>query len=889
MKFSSIAFGVAMALSTPTIFANQIEADNVFLDSSTLKNNLEGSLAGSIKFAQTHTIDPVDNSAQEMPHLISTRDTLVMLIPQQQVSTVTMQAFDKQGQRLGSLQMRSPDQLPAADRPVNAPNPNIIYSDRAWSQVLPADWIQPGLTLTFSADNNQSGRLAHIDIGGESQVVLQNIRIGMLTPPGPLANNPMEQQSENMAKDYFQKIPVSQLIVGNYTPLHLEEVVLSSGKKYLTRSDNEGNVYSGDLREDIGKHLISIGINNANFGINSSVGYQGTQPGLFHLVTVHQSWGNYTNGRVQHGLSGGGGMATLYNTTGNEFSHELGHTYGMGHYPGGGRGYIHSPHSGWGWDSFQNRFIANFYWNRTGITSAAESGEDYVVPPFKGIHKFNRDTMGGGEHSSPLSQYTLHTGYTQKRIQQQLERTGVINPLSSTGYSIWDSNKQEMVEASGNQRRKPVEYGVPVTTLIGYYDPKAEMESYVYPALHGSYGYVYQPQAPVAGECWADVSYRGHETERFALLGVRQNASYMNKFHINVPTSKHPQSIRISCPQQDISAIYNHWKLQKLNTPRYHYWSGDRDAALGSVFIYPGNPDRYYRLKAKPYGYYPGAGQSNHHWQYITDDTALNSEFRQELSHFPHNYYGEREVAQRHIDAASVAPMPAAVVGHLFEKETSAPPVADAGENFTVTGTTDFTRNYPLNGSGSRNAISYRWTVEEGNGDFFFKKEHTNEWTNYSDMESPQALVPAHKFGHAVFLLTVTGRDGTTSQSRVRMTVNPPVQHTDRDYLNGLNLNISITPLENMARVTAQITAGTNSPNTPHYYWSLPTGAQPAAQNMPQHSFTIARTERQRRVPVTVRIVSGLEARELHQMITIPAKGPVAPGGGVGTPPIMKP
>lgn len=48
----------------------------------------------------------------------------------------------------------------------------------------------------------------------------------------------------------------------------------------------------------------------------------------------------------------------------------------------------------------------------------------------------------------------------------------MISENSSTGYLMWDETKKAMVEKAGEWRRKPVEFGVPVTTLVGYYDPQ---------------------------------------------------------------------------------------------------------------------------------------------------------------------------------------------------------------------------------------------------------------------------------------------------------------------------------------------------------------------------------------------------------------------------------
>lgn len=548
---------------------------NVFLDTKILKNNLTGLLSGAIKFSQTHTIDPTGNNTQEMPRLVSTRDTLVMFFPSDTLKSVKVQGKDKSGKSLGQLNMNPPDKLPKADRPQNAPNPECIYHDNAWSCILPANWIQPGLKLIFTSDMGKSGALNSIDIGGETQVILQNIRIGMLTAPGPLSNNPLEKDSQLLAEDYFQKIPVSELIVGNYEPLHLKEIVLSTGVKYTEKSKDEGGVYSGDLRENIAKALVSMSIDNANYGVNCSKGGFGWQAFLAQMITVHQSWGKYQNGIIQHGLSGGNGMATIYDTVGNEFSHEIGHNYNMGHWPGGGKWSIHNTYSGWGWDRRLNRFIANFFWDRNGDEVETEGGYYHRTPPFLGVYKFNRDTMGGGHPSSQFSAYTLHTGYTQKRIQQWLEKKSVMTPSSETGYLIWDEDSKKMVAKSGELVRKIDKFGVPVVTLMGFYDPEKKLKSYIYPALHGSYGYTYKAEALKSNEFWATVTYKDGSSDKFGLENHRLNNGHMNQFHFNIPEIKEPVLIEIfSNDNQRIASR----DIEKAKTQPMHF------AKVGKIF-----------------------------------------------------------------------------------------------------------------------------------------------------------------------------------------------------------------------------------------------------------------------------------------------------------------
>ena len=233
-------------------------------------------------------------------------------------------------------------------------------------------------------------------------------------------------------------------------------------------SADVGGMYDGDMRERIGKELISRGINLANYGIHSIGGLSKTYPYTVAQITAHNQRGNYKNGVVQHGLSGGAGMVTVKNSLGNEFSHEVGHNFKVGHYPNGFKGSVHRSSeffgSTWGWDSVRNIFLPNFDRvqgkNRGKKTCIYEDkyGSENQCPnkqclykecqkPFFG-HQFSKDAMAGAGWSSypSVNSYTLHTPYTLMRIQQFLEGKAVFDPTSSTGMRIWNNDCECMKE-----------------------------------------------------------------------------------------------------------------------------------------------------------------------------------------------------------------------------------------------------------------------------------------------------------------------------------------------------------------------------------------------------------------------------------------------------------
>ena len=517
-----------------------------FMDEAFERVDVSGTLLGTVQFAQSHTIDPAGNSAKEMPTLVTQREALVMFTPisaMQNVNAVSVTAL-MNNTLLGELVMSSPDQFPASDQIKVDDRPNVVYSTRAWSVKLPWNWLKNGLSLQFKTSDGRIGTLAanKIEFSGASEVVLQNIRIGMLTDPPENNDNLMERDTGNFAIDYFQKIPISRLTIGQYLPVKFPTVVMSNGTIYTQSSAIEGDVYGGDMREDIGKSLVSTGINLANYGISSSQGGAQENLGYFREVAIHQSIGVYTNGIQSHGLSGGGGIATLWSVNGNEFSHELGHNWDLGHYPGGSAGSVHFQNSGWGYNGYLNRMIGNVDWRNPPNDVTID---EVVTPPFKKFYTFGLDAMAGGEPMGSLSSLTHHTGYSAKLIQSSLVNTPVLRKNNATGYAIWNDNRKLMVDYKSIQAN-PAQFGVPVVTLVGYYDPLGELPSTIYPALYGNFGNVYKSTTIKNSDCHLDVMTKVG-VKSIKLLNTRVNADVMNKIHVNIASNTLPTRAEVFC------------------------------------------------------------------------------------------------------------------------------------------------------------------------------------------------------------------------------------------------------------------------------------------------------------------------------------------------------
>ncbi|NEQ39784.1 MAG: hypothetical protein F6K40_27460 [Okeania sp. SIO3I5] len=451
----------------------------------------------------------------------------------------------------------------------------IAYISKTFSSILPASIIEPGLQLSFKSGNKES-EVTNLNIGAPNELIIHTIDLGMLTSP---RDEFSFQKDPELHRQYFQQLPISSLTVSEYEPQYFTEVMLPNGDLLTDFDPSQGGVYDGTMRQKIAKILVSHGIDNANYGINSSGGgSERWHPFSSAQFTAHNAVGKYVNGVQVHGLSGGNGMVTLESSIGNEFSHELGHNFGLGHYPGGFNGAIDRPadqvNSTWGWDADHNFFIPNF---EKIITNKEQCYESECTLPFVG-HRFGKGAMSGG---APLytvqNGYTLHTPYELNKIQNFSESKAVFSPDSPTGFSKWDANSKQMspwknmvnndlMTASNSQvERKPYKQGVPIATIVGYYDPNKQLSSYIYPALHGSFGAVYEDNF-TDSTCKLNVFTRNSGTKVFNLHTRRLDQGYMNKIHVNIEEALKPYSANVSCDGNILASIELNEPQQELNT-----------------------------------------------------------------------------------------------------------------------------------------------------------------------------------------------------------------------------------------------------------------------------------------------------------------------------------
>ena len=432
----------------------------------------------------------------------------------------------------------------------------------------------------------KAGDLNNIKIGAPNELLINTIDLGFLTP---YRNQFTFQQKPEYQSQYLQQIPASRLIVNQYEPITFEKMVLRDGTVYTmeTGSNDDGSYHGGDLRA-VGRDMMTIGINSANYGAHSSSSedYYGNSPFACTQLTANNMRGKYKNGIKTHGGMGGGGLVDVESSIGNEFSHECGHSYGMMHYPAtDGLQSLHrpadKPGSTWGWDSIKNVFIPNFEKRETGEETCHVCDENYIKEicedaeknksvenkkcqaPFEKLYSFGKDAMAGGKpFYTQTNQYTMHTPYSSYRIQNWFESQAVFDGTSKTGMRKWVPECNCMAEWSmewtkGYKKypnkffaRQPKWQGVAVATLLGFYDPLGSMESYIYPALHSAYGNVFEQSSQdeiAKSRCIATITNKKGNYKKYVLNGERPGDKLMNKIHINVEESFQPTNITIHC------------------------------------------------------------------------------------------------------------------------------------------------------------------------------------------------------------------------------------------------------------------------------------------------------------------------------------------------------
>lgn len=510
-----------------------------FVDDAEITNDLTGSMRGMVRLGQSHLVQPNGNLAARKPRITANRETLAVFIPMPGANhrSVAVTATNRAGVAVGTLPMADPSLAPRTDR-VDPSSTDVRYARVMWTARIPAEWVSVGMSLSFAADG-QAGTVA-VDVAHESNLLLDTITVGSLTPP-PTA--PHFGTDPTLLADYLNTMPLSSISTANYADVLLAEVALPNGTHYTTASADTGDAYVGDLRENA-KDLYVYGVHNAAYGVVATVAGSHNRTYNTNRLVLQYSAGNYANGVQVHGMSGGNGGVNLLGDTGNELSHEIGHVFGLGHYPGTPADWRHSDASAWGWDRESNTLRPNFAWS--DVYSPVTAQGETEVPRLAGTYQFDADSMAGGNPiTHPLSSYTHFTDYSAYLMQLNIEARA--EPRPELGYQLgrFDYATASWVAVSGAP--KPATFGEPVVTLLAQYDPTNQLTGLIYPPAAASRGLTFAPVVKATDTCWADVAFADGTTERRSLPGTRLSSTVMNKVHFNVLAARRPTGLTIGC------------------------------------------------------------------------------------------------------------------------------------------------------------------------------------------------------------------------------------------------------------------------------------------------------------------------------------------------------
>ena len=470
--------------------------------------------------------------------------------------------------------MMPPINMPKSDYNNNGSKKDITYSKRSWSVQLPYYTVKPDMQLEFTAETKSgielNGTLLSDDIEFAAPIegAFLFIRLGMLTDnlEGIKGRyHDMITDTAHAMQEYFQTVPFAQLSAGIYEDRILKKVILDNGTIYENKSSFAGaDYYSGDMRESVAKAQVSVGIDLANKGVIDSALNQIHEitHDMFYF-TVHHAIGRYTDDNgdakdVIHGLSGGNGIGTLVDSSGNEFSHEVGHGYGMGHYPNSNEsadGSIHGYSTSWGYDAYKNRMRANVAWNSN---PDSYTFYNHYITPFQDTYGWNKDSMAGGWADSSISRYTHNTARSTRQIQKNIEgRYFLSDSKNNNGeyyYLGWDKSAREYKQATEanfiNKRINPTEKGVPVITILGGYDPQSPYNAVLYPYFRANWGNVFasifKDSLPADAVNYLEITYYGTKPAQYVVLNnSRYSGSIINKLHFNIAESDKPKTISL--------------------------------------------------------------------------------------------------------------------------------------------------------------------------------------------------------------------------------------------------------------------------------------------------------------------------------------------------------
>ncbi len=472
---------------------------------------------GEVEFAQTHVIR--SDEERWAPPLIEHRSALFLFTPNDPIESAidARISASRDGELVGVLRLQSPEALPTPLEQDLTTVPLDPWSDRAWSVMLPWQWVQEGTQLTIGIDTGDSV-MTHehtlAELGAPQRFTLSRSKMVLF---GDADYPTTTERAERIGQDFFASVPVSSMRWVDSAPWRLDEIVVrAEGGPVLVRSEGERLATTSDPdRWHILKHQFAIAMSLANTGRGLAKTSGGDSSPYSFGTSVGSGWvrnddGTYSDlDNAPYAAGWTGWTAMWLGECANVFIHEIGHSFTLAHftdgtgaawgigdeYPEDGTNLASHP---WGFDSTRTRFRT---WYRVN--------SDGPVMTETGDWQGKRDPMNGGESATSASCFPQFTAYHAWQIQDWSQSRPTIETVDGTpGIYAWDPESRIMVETSpvepGSMR--PIAVDVPTITVIGTLAHRPE-SSRVYPPIHWASGNAFAFVSPDDGS--TDAHYDG--------------------------------------------------------------------------------------------------------------------------------------------------------------------------------------------------------------------------------------------------------------------------------------------------------------------------------------------------------------------------------------------
>jgi hypothetical protein len=429
---------------TPTIENNKINNEQPQQNKRSMSPPL-------IMVAQTHLI-PTNglrwNETKINPELTisSNRETLVTVqFNEKNINNPRLQAWSNT-ELSATIQLNPPEQTPATE------GGDLPPAENMWHAHIPAELVQPGLSLSVISENYTSTPNQEIITGPETEITINILPILLFGATESNTGKKFEEErtlslNENLMQEAAAGLPVTRAIFKNHPAKYFSSDFLiippkngiAASVAYST-SDVEGTGVIDTVNHIVSALHKSSGDENLNVVTYGSI-----------LALNNSKIGNNKLEWIGRGVSYTGSGAATSGNGGSKYGflwHEGGHAMSLGHsrgeyaenwYPYEG-GSIKG--SSLNYNSYHKSFRSNLIPATSVIfNSCRNTGEYQKDADGRCYRQDPMDNADGG--SAQGYNFPIFSDYNSARIQSWAKNRKKIDILSPTNFSRWDSTSNK--------------------------------------------------------------------------------------------------------------------------------------------------------------------------------------------------------------------------------------------------------------------------------------------------------------------------------------------------------------------------------------------------------------------------------------------------------------